>query len=155
MLLFTDTSGDHGWGSFWSGRWLQAQWSPNETSHDIAWTELFAIVQAMNSWGHMWKCKKILFHCDNQTIVDIWQKGSTRSPEIMALIRMLYFIAAQYNVNVMITHIPGTSNLIADVLSRFQNFHFYQLAPEAQPLPDPIIVWPIELCAMSSITPNN
>ena len=73
----------------------------------------------------------------------------------MALIRMLYFIAAQYNVNVMITHIHGTSNLIADALSRFQNFRFHQLAPEAQPLPDPILVWPIELCAMSSITANN
>ena len=70
-------------------------------------------------------------------------------------IRMLYFIAAQYNVNVMITHIPGTSNLSANALSDFQNFHFRQLAPEAQPLPDPILVWPIELCAMSSITANN
>ena len=109
----------------------------------------------MNSWGCMWKCKKILFHCNNQTIVDIWQKGSTRSPEIMALIRMLYFIATQYNVNVTITHIPGTSNLIADALSHFQIFCFRQLAPEAQPLPDPILIWLIELCAMFSITANN
>ena len=155
MSLFTDASGEHGWGAYWSGRWLQGQWSSSDTSQDIAWKELFAIVQAVNSWGHMWKRKKLLFHCDNHSIVDIWRKGSTRSPAIMALVRMLYFIAARYNFNVMITHIPGTCNLIADALSRFQNRHFHQLAPDAQPLPDHIPAWPTNLCTMSSINASS
>ena len=52
MSLFTDASGEHGWGAYWSGRWLQGGWSSSETSQDIAWKELFVIVQAVNSWGH-------------------------------------------------------------------------------------------------------
>ena len=51
---------------------------------------------------------KILFKCDNQTVVDIWQKGSTKIPEIMALVRVLYFRAAHYNINICIQHITAT-----------------------------------------------
>ena len=74
------------------------------------WKELFAIAAT----GHLWEQKKVLFHCDNQSICDIWRKGSTKSPETMALVRMLYFCAAQFDINfVMITHIAGTNNQIA------------------------------------------
>ena len=31
-------------------------------------------------------------------MVDIWEKGTTRDPYIMALVRLLYFRAAQYTV---------------------------------------------------------
>ena len=85
----------------------------------------------------MWRRKKLLFYCNNHSIIDIWHKGSMRSPGIMALVRILYFIAARYNFNnIMIT------NLIADALSHFQNHRFCQLAPDAQPLLDYIPAWP-------------
>ena len=54
----------------------------------------------------------------------------------MALVRMLYFCATLFDIHVMITHIPGTNNQIADALSRFQAAHFRQLALLAEPLPD-------------------
>ena len=73
----------------------------------------------------------------------------------MALVRILYFIATRYNFNVMITHIPGTCNLIADALSHFQNCCFHQLAPDAQPFPDHIPAWPTNLCTMSSINASS
>jgi len=56
---------------------------------------------------------------------------------------MLYFHAAHYHVNVVITHIAGTNNSIADALFRFQNQLFQTLAPGAQPTPDHIPTWPI------------
>jgi len=36
---------------------------------------------------------KILFHCDNQAVVNILEKGSTSDPDIMALVWLLYFHA--------------------------------------------------------------
>ena len=30
MQLFTDASGDDGWGAYWSGRWLQDHWTPKQ-----------------------------------------------------------------------------------------------------------------------------
>ena len=55
----------------------------------------------------------------------------------MALVRMLYFCAAQFNIHVLITH-------IADPLSRLQMRRFRQLAPHAANLPDVIPAWPTQ-----------
>ena len=82
----------------WSGRWLQARWSPTQADMPILWKELFAIVSAGNSWGHQWAKQKILFHCDNEAVVTIWCKSYTRDPETMVLVHLLYFCAACYNI---------------------------------------------------------
>ena len=154
MNLYTDASGTLGWGAYWSGRWLQAHWSLNDCKKDIVWKELFAIVAAVNSWGHHWQQKKVLFHCDNQSVCDIWHRDSSRSPEVMALVRMLYFCAAKFDINVMIAHIAGSSNEIADALSRFQATRFHQLAPLAEPQPDTILAWPTQFWTDSSMNIN-
>ena len=86
-----------GWEAYWAGRWLQAEWSPEQAKHDITWKELYAVVCAVNTWGHNWARKKILFHCDNNTVVSIWNKGSTRCREIMTLVHRLHFCAARYS----------------------------------------------------------
>ena len=135
MQLFTDASGSRGWGAYWSNRWFQSEWSSEQATQDIVWKELYAIVSTVNTWGHHWARRKILFHCDNSTVVDIWRKGSTHCKEIMTLIRLLYFCAARYNMHIMITHIAGLDNVIADSISRFQMQRFRSLAPDANPLP--------------------
>ena len=86
MQLFTDASGSDGWGAYWSGRWLQDHWSPAQQQMNIAWKELYAIVMAVHTWGSLWQRQKILFHCDNQTVVNIWEKGcsNTRKHPCMA-----------------------------------------------------------------------
>ena len=141
MQLFTDASGSKGWGAFWSNHWLQSEWSPEQSAQDIVWKELYAIVSAVNTWGHLWSKRKILFHCDN-TVVDIWQKGSTHYKEIMALVRLLYFCATRHNIHIMISHIAGINNNIADAISRFQMELFRTLAPAANLQPDPIRALP-------------
>ena len=85
---------------------------------DITWKELFAmIVAAVHTWGSLWSRQKILFHCDNQDVVDIWDRGSTRAPHTMGLVRLLYFCASCYNINACVTHIDGVRNDIANSLS--------------------------------------
>ena len=97
MSLFTDASGSLGWGAYWSRHWIQSHWSGNQVDRGIVWKELFAIASAVNTWGHHWPRKKVLVHCDNQAVVGIWKKGTTNCPEVMSLVCMLYFCAAQYN----------------------------------------------------------
>jgi len=62
----------------------------------------------------------------------------------MALVRLLYFCAAQHNINICVIHIPGTDNDLADAISHFQMAKFRQVAPAVQPTPDLIPAWPIE-----------
>jgi len=89
----------HSW--LGAGHWIQAHWLPDQIGKDIAWKELFAIVSVVNTWGHHWPRKKLLVHCDNQAVVDIWKKGTTDHPQIMALVHMLYFCAARHNIYVI------------------------------------------------------
>ena len=122
MELFTDASGNDCWGAYWAERWISDYWTTALGEMSIAWKELYAIAIAFNAWGTLWQRRKILIHCDNQTIVSVWKKGTCKSPEIMALIRMLYvFCAAHNNFNVCVHHISGVKNNIADALSHFQH----------------------------------
>ena len=74
----------------------------------------------------------MLFHCDNKHLqkrIDTLQRNHDFGAHVIA----------RYNMHVMITHITGTNNCIADAISRFQMDRFRSLAPQANPNPDPIL----------------
>ena len=77
--LFTDASGTLGYGAYWKGAWFSQAWPAQLSSKPIEWKELYAIVMAAETWGHQWSGKRLLFHCDNHAIVQIWQSGLSRS----------------------------------------------------------------------------
>ena len=126
----------HDW--FWAGQWLCDTWHPHQQLHTIEWKEMFAVVVVALGWGHMWVGKKLLVHCDNHAVVDIWQSGKSRNPQLMALVRRLFFIAAVNNFHIVIQHISGIDNSIADSLSRLHMDRFWRLAPRATATPTPI-----------------
>ena len=84
MELYTDTSGSHGFGATavepGSGMTGSCARRLNQGS---LWQELFAVIVACLTWGKRWSGKRVLFHCDNQSIVDLWQQGSSRCPSLM------------------------------------------------------------------------
>ena len=129
-----------------------SHWSSDQVNKDIVWKELFAIASAVNTWGNQWPQKKVMVHCDNSAVVDIWKKGTTKCPEAMALVCMIYFCATQHNIHVLVTHVAETDNSIPDTLFRFQVQHFHKLTLEAAANPDTISAWPIQLLRASSAT---
>ena len=104
----------------------------------IAFMELVPIVTAAYIWCHSWSGKRILFHSDNQSAVNIVQKGRSRSPMIMKLIRRLTLCCAQGNCTVSAVFIEGKSNLNSDALSHSQMGKFRSLAPSADRMPTPV-----------------
>lgn len=136
--LFTDASGTLGFGGYWNGAWFSQPWPPHLASKPIEWKELYAIVIACEVWGGHWSGRCILFHCDNHAIVQVWESGLSHSSDLMYLVRALFFVAAHNNFNVLICHIRGIDNCIADSLSRLQLTRFRSLAPLADPAPTPI-----------------
>ena len=50
MHLFTDGSGSEGWGSYWSGQWLEAHWISDQQSMDITWKGLYVITVAVHTF---------------------------------------------------------------------------------------------------------
>ena len=131
LELFTDASGSLGFGIFYMGHWISEPWPPQLQDRSIQWKELYPIAIACLIWGQQWSGKKLLFHCDNQAVVDIWASGTSRDPLIMHLVRSIFFSAATHHYTVLVTHIAGTNNSVADSLSRLQITLFRHLAPTA------------------------
>ncbi|XP_006821480.1 uncharacterized protein LOC102808314 [Saccoglossus kowalevskii] len=128
-----------GCGGYFNGEWFSSSWekilSTNSPELSIAWKELLPILLACLIWGNSWFGKRVMFHCNNESVVHIWSKGSTRCPYIMTLVWAIFFKAAKSNFHVMVTHIRGTNNNVADALSRLQIQRFRQIAPEAAKQP--------------------
>ena len=139
LSLFTDAS-FQGFGAVYGKHWFSVPWPSSFGSHDINIRELFAIVAAVLTWGDRWHNKQILFFTDNMTITQVWKSGTCRDPHIMRLVRFLFLFAARRNINILLQHIQGHNNVLADALSRLQVGRFRRLHrdhhPVASPVPD-------------------
>lgn len=141
LQLYTDASGTLGFGAYFRGAWFSGTWSGEQLKHSIQWKEMFAIVAAAATWGPHWQRKKILFHCDNQAVVQVWQAKKPKDKSLASLCRKLFFLAAQNNYTITLKHTPGSSNELADALSRQQVSRFRALAPEADLQATTIPAW--------------
>lgn len=142
LELHTDASGTVGYGGIFGAKWFQGKWEPHqhlgEHEISIAWQELFAIVVACHIWGGLLKNKRIILHCDNESVVNIINSKRSRVSRVMDLLRHLTLTTLQYNIYIRAKHIPGKHNEIADSLSRFQFQRFRMLAPQADVVPHKI-----------------
>ena len=99
-----------GWGggAYWAGHWIQAHYVGYQIKLEKALHgKLFAIAFAVNTWGHHWPKKKLLVYCNNQAVIDIWKKGTTDHPQIMALVRVLYFVQHDTTSIMLTAHRPA------------------------------------------------
>ena len=142
MELFTDASSTIGFGGFFQKRWFASRW-PDElyafvSREDVvsmSFMELYPIVVAALLWGSEWNKKKVLFNCDNMGTVEIINKGRSKSPLIMQLMRRLTMCSMTHNFCIYSVHVKGTDNFTADFLSRLQIHKFRQAVPDADPTP--------------------
>ncbi|XP_055030533.2 uncharacterized protein [Misgurnus anguillicaudatus] len=145
IQMYTDAAPSIGFGGYYSGRWFASEWPP-EFSNLIqqsdfpssALYEMYPVIIAAILWGHKWSRHSILIHSDNSAVVEIINKGRSRSLAIMQLVRRLTLISAQHQFIIRAAHIPGYCNSIADSLSRFSFQKFRILAPESDMHPTPV-----------------
>ena len=140
LELYTDAAASIGFGAYFQGKWALGTWPDhwNTQGPDITFKELFPIVLALQLWAEQFSNKRVLFFCDNQAVVQIINRQSTRSPPSMRLIRLLVLTCLQNNIACKAKHIPGCTNNIADALSRGQLTRFRALAPGAESEPTQI-----------------
>lgn len=71
-------------------------------------------------------------------VVHILNKQTSKNPTIMVLVRRLVLACMRYNILLQATHIPGTYNVLPDLLSRLQIDKFRSIAPHVDPEPTPV-----------------
>ena len=117
MKLFTDDSGQIGFGIYYQPHWVAERWPPEVADLSIEWKELLPILIACELWSTQWKGKQLLFHSDNMAVVNLWKKGTSAHGGLMSIIRKLFYCSAHNELTANVIHIPGIKYPISDALS--------------------------------------
>lgn len=137
LQLATDAAKTKGFGLVFGNKWAFGAWQPDIPYH-ITLLELYPIILALYLWGHMLSNQCVLFHCDNEAVVTILNKQSSKDPTIMKLVRRFVFLCLKYNIMCRLKHIPGVKNIIPDLLSRLQPEEARRIAPRLTTTPESI-----------------
>ena len=138
VLTFADDASNAGMGAVYLNNWWSAPFNSAHLKQPIAWRELFAILVACRTWGHAWTTKRVLIECDNSTIVHSMNNGTSKNPNIMSLIRDIFFLGSFYSFDVRLKHLPGLLNIGPDLLSRLRISEFHATFPHADKAPTPV-----------------
>lgn len=82
----------------------------------INYKETFAIVLAAHLWAPFWSGYRVVVRSDSQVAAAIFNKGSTSCPVIMDWIRSLFWLKEYYNFSLLVKHIPGATNNLAEIV---------------------------------------
>ena len=100
--------------------------------------ELVPIVLSYAVWRPQLTKKSTEFQCNNRSLVDAINEGSSRVLMVMHLLRCLWFFTAFFDIRITATHILGVTNNSADTLSRNQARQFLKAHPQGLPVPKPV-----------------
>ena len=143
LQLFTDASGGKGYGAVCGPEWFFGEWPVAWRTLNITVLELYPIFAAVEIWATSWENSSICFFTDNESLVSVLNKQSSKEPLVMGLLRKLILTCLRRNINFTARHVPGRSNTLADKLSRCQIEEFRRLAPWANLNPT---VMPFDVC---------
>jgi len=97
--------------------------------------ELVPIIFSCAVWGPLLARTCTEFHCDNLSLVEAINKGSSKDQMVMHLLRCLWFFQAVFDISIHVSHISGAQNSAADMLSRNQRNKFLQSYPHSSWVP--------------------
>ncbi|XP_053388526.1 uncharacterized protein LOC128551651 [Mercenaria mercenaria] len=89
ICLHTDASGSKGYGAIYKSNWFYGSFPHSWQKANIAFLELYPIVLAVFTWGHLWRNHTVVFHTDNEALVSVINKQTSEVHCIMYLIRKL------------------------------------------------------------------
>ena len=117
IILTTDASGSWGCRAWCGSAWFQLQWNIKSQCLQITIKELIPILTASFLWGHNWRRHNVLVYCDNETVVFTLNKRYSKDPYMIHMFCTLFFVEAYFQFQLLATHIPGSHNTLADILS--------------------------------------
>lgn len=144
LQLYTDSAGsaELGCGCYYDGKWAFYKWPQawygTKVFLDITFLEMIPVLLAVVLWGNFMSNKRILMHIDNEALVSVLNKQSSKSKRLMKLVREFVLISMKLNIIFKAVHVSSKSNGIADAISRMQWDRLKRLAPGAST--DPVTI---------------
>ena len=118
--LFTDASLS-GWGAHLEpeGLLFHGVWTPDQSVLHINVLEMKAILLALKQCHQYVSNSTVMVATDNSSVVSYLQReGGTHSPSLCMEVWETLQWCNQKEINLLVRHIPGKSNILADRLSR-------------------------------------
>jgi hypothetical protein len=125
QIVFSDASGT-GYGGYIVETPIDiahGMWLDSEKGNSSTWKELTAVKQVLLSLIHILSGKRIKWFTDNQNMVSIVGKGSTKTV-LQELALDIFSACLKFNVNIDMVWIPRSENDRADYLSHVELFPF-------------------------------
>ena len=91
---------------------------PEYVNSHINCLELLTVLVGARRWGHLWDGTHIRVKCDNMASVFAINKGTSRSPDFMKILRELFWLSIVFNFRLSAIHVKGIHNSLADTISR-------------------------------------
>lgn len=110
-------------------QWYAGVWPGSWKELDIQTKEIFPIYVGLALFSEKLRNKKIRIHSDNEAVVKVLNKMSSKSKKLMVFVRLIVFLTLEFNISIRVIHIPGFRNTTADRLSR----GLLQMALEGNP----------------------
>ena len=111
-----------GLGAIWNNRvYSTAIFSIPGFQLKIVHLEMLNIVLALRTWGPYWQHHRIKIFCDNLAVVQVVKSSKTKDKFLAACIRNIWLVSASNDIEIIIEHIEGKKNVIADLLSRLHS----------------------------------
>ena len=155
IFLYTDSSSSvrKGMGGICYESWMFTKWDPDfirKANPSIQYLELFAVTTAVVLWLNRFANRRIILFCDNKSVCNMINNGSSGCKNCMVLIRIITLQSLIHNSRVFAQHLFSQKNDLADALSRIQIDKFKRLVRkkriliDREPTPIPEQLWPME-----------
>jgi hypothetical protein len=121
LPLYTDSS-LQGWGAFLDGKSVSGVWSLVQQQEQINLLEMTAVLLALQHFKTILVSKAVVLATDNTTVVAYLQnQEGTRCHALFFLCKEIILLCLLSHIHLVVRHIPGTFNVLADCLYRFHN----------------------------------
>jgi hypothetical protein len=83
--------------------------------------EMLTVLLAIQRWGPCLRGTHFVVRSDNMTTLAALNKGTSRSREIMPLVREVFWLSVKFDFVLTCVFLPGVDNVLADKISRLDN----------------------------------
>lgn len=98
------------------GHWVNVHLDHESPSINIL--ELVPVWLSLKRCGSNWRDSHVVCFTDNSSVKHMVNKGSSSNELCMVLLRDIFWLCAVNNIYLTARHISGSSNILADLLSR-------------------------------------
>ena len=137
-----------GFGVIRENSWMYRQWDSDFIiNHDpsIGYLKLFGVVATVLNWLDHFSNRRIILHCDNQSVVAKINNMTSSCKNCLQLIRLLVLHSMKCNIRVFTKYISSRANRNSDLLSRLKikTFLDQKMTWDKYPTGIPTRIWPM------------